>query len=76
VLELRDANGNVLGQVTLHAPAKLPRGRRGRVDSFEARSPWGDVLVERGGMHEACRAAIRHVWPREMSREAVASLQP
>lgn len=74
VLELRDATGNILGTVTLHAPAKLPRGRRSRVDSYEVRSPWGDVLVERGGLHDACRAAIRSVWPRELPRDAVASM--
>lgn len=75
VLELRDGDGNVLGSVTLHAPAKLPRGRRSRVDSYEIRSPWGDVLVERGGLHDACRAAIQRVWPRQLSRDAVASLE-
>lgn len=74
VLELRDAAGNVLGAVTLHAPAKLPRGRRSRVDSYEVRSPWGDVLVERGGLHDACRAAIQRVWPRELPRDAQATL--
>jgi hypothetical protein len=75
-LALLDAADRVIGYVTLHVPAKLPRGRRNRVDSYEVRSEWGDVLVERGGLHEACRAAIKHAWPRELSRDAVASLQP
>lgn len=74
VLELRDASGRSLGEICLHAPAKLPRGRRSRCDSYEARSPWGDVLVKRGGLHEACRAAISKVWPRMMPRDAIASM--
>ena len=75
-LELRDASGSSLGALTLHAPAKLPRGRRSRVDSYEVRSPWGDVLVVRGGLHAACRAAVAQVWPRQLSRDAVASMDP
>lgn len=74
VLELRDADGRSLGEVYLHAPAKLPRGRRSRCDSYEVRSPWGDVLVERCGLHQACRAAISKVWPVVMSRDVIATL--
>lgn len=74
-IELREPGGLSLGVVTLHTPAKLPRGRRSRVDSYEARSPWGDVLVPRGGLHAACRAAVAHVWPRQMSRRAVATMR-
>lgn len=75
VLELRDADGRSLGEVYLHAPAKLPRGRRSRCDSYEVRSPWGDVLVERGGLHQACRAAVAHVWPRQLPRDVIAALE-
>ncbi|MBI5259813.1 MAG: hypothetical protein HY855_25155 [Burkholderiales bacterium] len=75
-LELRDPGGQSLGVLTLHAPPNLPRGRRSRVDSYEVRSPWGDVLVERGGLHEACRAAVARVWPRQLSRRAVALMEP
>ena len=69
-----DANDRVIGFVTLHVPAKLPRGRRSRVDSYEVRSEWGDVLVERGGLHGACRVAIGKAWPRELSRDAYSTL--
>lgn len=73
-LELREPGGQSLGVLTLHAPSALPRGRRTRVDSYEVRSPWGAVLVQRGGLHAACRAAVATVWPRQVSRRAVATM--
>lgn len=69
-IELR-LHGRSMGVVTLHAPAKQ-RDRRSRVDIYEVRSPWGDVLVARGGLHAACRAAVARVWPRQMRRDAIA----
>jgi hypothetical protein len=74
-IELRHAGGGTsLGIVTLHATATRS-GRRQRVDSYEVRSPWGDILAARGGLHAACRAAISHVWPRQLTREAYASME-
>lgn len=71
-IELR-MHGRSMGVITLRAPAKQ-RGRRSRVDSYEVRSPWGDVLVGRGGLHAACRAAVAKVWPRQLSRDQYATM--
>lgn len=66
-------DGQVIALVHLHQPPKRRGGKRTRVDSFEARTEFGETLAE-GGWHAIHRAAVARVIPRQLSRRQVAGL--